>query len=577
MPTVNVLFGDLQRLVGQKLSSNPIELNEILSYVKGELEVFDGDELSIEIKDGNRPDLWNVEGIARALRGVLGIEEGLKEYRVTGDSGIETYVDNDLRKIRPYIGCSVVKGVKLDDEVIRELVHLQDKLDQTYGRRRKRSSIGLYNLDLIKPPIEYRSVKPAEISFTPLESEEEMNLKEILEKHPKGIEYGHIVQKFDRWPILIDSKSEVLSFPPIINSNDLGRITEDIEDIFIEVTGTSYETVLNTLTLVTLSLADRGEQIYSTKVFYPYAFTSEDKGEDVTPRLQTKKIRFKDQYVKQILGLDLDRKTILELLRKARFTVTDSCKDILEVVIPCYRIDIMHPVDVVEDLGIIYGYNKIKPRWPQIITFGKVSDKETFSDLVREIMIGLGCQEVLNFTLDSYENQKERMNLKELNLVNISNPKTLRFTCVRGWLLPSLMSFLSNNTHVEYPQKVFEVGDCVLFDKNTSSGVRDVRKVSFVTIHSSSNFSEGKSMLDALMLNIGFDYDLKMIQHPTFISGRVGRVIVFEEDVGLIGEISPLVLDKWDLENPAVAFELDLDALKVLTSLKEKSDCKDEN
>ncbi len=570
MPTVNVLFGDLQRLVGQKLPNNQVELNEILSYVKGELEVFDGDELSIEIKDGNRPDLWNVEGIARALRGVLGIEEGLKEYRIIGDSGIETYVDKDLRRIRPYIGCSVVKGVKLDDEVIRELVHLQDKLDQTYGRRRKRSSIGLYNLDLIKPPIEYRSVKPAEISFTPLESEEEMTLKEILEKHPKGIEYGHIVQRFDRWPILIDSKSKVLSFPPIINSNDLGRITEDIEDIFVEVTGTSYETVLNTLTLVTLSLADRGEQIYSTKVFYPYVFPYGDKGEDVTPHLQTKKIKLKDQYVKQILGLDLDRKILLELIRKARFAVTDSCEDILEVVIPCYRIDIMHPVDVVEDLGIIYGYNKIEPRWPQMITFGKVSDKETFSDLVREIMIGLGCQEVLSFTLDSYENQKERMNLKELKIVNISNPKTLRFTSVRGWLLPSLMAFLSNNTHVEYPQKVFEVGDCVLFDENTSSGVRDVRKVSFVTIHSTSNFSEVKSMLDALFLNIGLDYDLKRIQHPTFITGRVGRVVVFEEDVGLIGEISPLVLDKWNLENPAVAFELDLDALNELISLKEK-------
>ncbi len=570
MPTVNVLFGDLQRLVGQKLPNNQVELNEILSYVKGELEVFDSDELSIEIKDGNRPDLWNVEGIARALKGVLGIEGGLKEYRIIGYSGIETYVDKDLRRIRPYIGCSVVKGVKLDDEVIRELVHLQDKLDQTYGRRRKRSSIGLYNLDLIKPPIEYRSVKPAEISFTPLESEEEMTLKEILEKHPKGIEYGHIVQRFDRWPILIDSKSNVLSFPPIINSNDLGRITEDIEDIFVEVTGTSYETVLNTLTLVTLSLVDRGEQIYSTKVFYPYVFPYGDKGEDVTPHLQTKKIRLEDQYVKQILGLELDRKTILELIRKARFAVADSCEDILEVVIPCYRIDIMHPVDVVEDLGIIYGYNKIEPRWPQMITFGKVSDKETFSDLVREIMIGLGCQEVLSFTLDSYENQKERMNLKELKIVNISNPKTLRFTSVRGWLLPSLMAFLSNNTHVEYPQKVFEVGDCVLFDENTSSGVRDVRKVSFVTIHSTSNFSEVKSILDALFLNIGLNYVLKRIQHPTFITGRVGRVVVFEEDVGLIGEISPLVLDKWNLENPAVAFELDLDALKELISLKEK-------
>ncbi len=285
MPTVNVLFNDLQRLIGQKLPTNQAELNEILSYVKGETELFYGDELAIEIKDGNRPDLWNVEGIARALKGVLGIERGLREYPIIGDSGIKTYVDKNLRNIRPYIGCSVVKGVKLDNEVIRELVHLQDKLDQTYGRKRKRSSIGLYNLELIRPPIKYRSVKPNEISFTPLESMEEMSLTQILERHPKGIEYGHIVKKYKRWPILIDSKNEVLSFPPIINSNDLGRITEDIEDIFVEVTGTSYETVLNTLTLVTLSLADRGEHIYSTKIFYPYAFSSGNKFEDVTPNL----------------------------------------------------------------------------------------------------------------------------------------------------------------------------------------------------------------------------------------------------------------------------------------------------
>jgi len=562
MPTVNVLFNDLQRLVGQKLPTNQAELNEILSYVKGETELFYGDELAIEIKDGNRPDLWNVEGIARALKGVLGIERGLKEYHIIGDSGIKTYVDKALRNIRPYIGCSVVKGVKLDNEVIRELVHLQDKLDQTYGRKRNRSSIGLYNLELIKPPIEYRSVKPTEISFTPLESTEEMSLKEILEKHPKGIEYGHIVKKYKRWPILTDSKNEVLSFPPIINSNDLGRITEDIEDIFVEVTGTSYETVLNTLTLVTLSLADRGEHIYSTKIFYPYAFSSGNKFEDLTPNLKTKKITLEDRYVEEVLGLKLDRETILSLLSKARFNFIDNCTDSLEVIIPCYRIDIMHPVDVIEDLGIIYGYNKIEPRWPQMVTFGKISNRETFSDLVREIMIGLGCQEVLSFTMDNNENQKERMDLKEMRVVKISNPKTLRFTCVRGWLLPSLMAFLSNNTHVEFPQKIFEVGDCVTFDMKNLCGVRNVRKVCLVVSHSSSNFSEAKSFLDAFMLNIGFEYGLKILKHPTFIKGRVGKVVVSEKDVGFIGEISPSVLNNWSLENPVVAFELDLDVLK---------------
>ncbi|MFQ6074859.1 MAG: phenylalanine--tRNA ligase subunit beta [Candidatus Bathyarchaeia archaeon] len=562
MPTVEVIFDDLRRLVGLELPREVGELNELLSYAKGEVEGLSGDELRIEVKDGNRPDLWNVEGIARQLRGALGVEEGLKRYTVEAFSGVEIDVDPRLQTIRPYIASAVVEGVKLDDEAIREIIHLQDKLDLTYGRKRRRTSIGLYNHDLITPPLRYGASTPTEVSFIPLEGEEEMTLEEILERHPKGLEYGHIVKAHDLWPILVDSKDRVLSFPPIINSNDLGKITVDVENILIEVTGTVYETVLKAVTIVTLSLADRGERIYSVKVNYPYG----EVKTDTTPRLENPKIRVETGYVNEVLGLDLDRESVVALLKKARYGVSQVGDGYIDVVVPCYRVDIMHPVDVVEDIAIMYGYNNIEPRWPQAVTFGGISEREAFSDLVREVMIGLGFQEILTFSMNNVQNLFDRMNLPRQRMVNISNPKTLRYTCLRSWLMPSLVEFLSSNTHVEYPQRVFEAGECVVFDNNSLTGTRDVTKLACLIIHSSASFSEAKAVLDALLLNLGIGYKLEGVEHGSFIEGRVGEILIGGRGLGMIGEISPKVLENWKLENPMVGFEIDLD--KILEQLQ---------
>ncbi len=564
MPTIEVIFNDLQRLVGVHLPREVDELNEVLAYVKGEVEGFEGDELRIEIKDGNRPDLWSVEGIARGLRGALGVEEGLREYVVKSPSGVEIEVDPALQKIRPYIASSVVKGVKLDDETIREFMHLQDKLDLTYGRKRRRASIGLYNNDLITPPIQYRAAKPDEVSFVPLGGGEEMTLEEILEKHPKGLEYGYAVKSYDRWPILHDSAGKVLSFPPIINSDSLGRITESVKNVLIEVTGTLYETVMNTLMLVTLSVADRGREIHSTGVNYPYG-----RPRNVhTPSLSNQKIRLETAYVEQVLGLKLDKDSIVGLLEKARYGVPPTGDGWVDVIVPCYRVDIMHPVDVVEDIAIAYGYNNIVPRWPQLVTFGRITDRETFSDLVREVAAGLGFQEALTFSMSNPQTLFDMMGIRQQPVANVSNPRTLRYTCLRSWLMPNLIEFLSNNTHVEYPQRVFEVGDCVILDEASPTGLRDVRKLACVAAHSTASFSEAKSALDALLLNIGTGCELEGAEHGSFIEGRVGRILVDGKDVGLIGELNPVVLEGWKLENPIVGFEVDLDELFKTISLR---------
>jgi len=554
MPTIEVERRDLEFLLGRKLPDDSEKLDEILSFIKGEVKNIDEEEIYIDIKDSNRADLWGVEGIARALRGILNIERGLKRYEVAGKSGVEITVDQRLKNIRPYIACAVVKGVKLSDAAIRHIMRFQDKMDQTYGRGRRRTSIGIYDFDLVSPPLRYTVSKPNEIRFTPLGFSEELTLAEILEKHPKGIEYGHIVKPFDVWPIFIDSKSKVLSFPPIINSNDLGRVTVDTRNVLVEVTGTMYKTVLYTLINVILALADRGGAIYSVDVHYPY----EGLGTIVTPDLKTEKMHLKIEYVRKVMGIPLSLKEIVDLLERARYGVAEATESEVTVEIPCYRPDIMHPIDIVEDIAIAYDLNRMQPRWPQISTVGGLLRETQLRDLVRELMVGLGYQEVLTFTLTSPEVLFGRMNIPSGRVVEIANPKVSSMTCLRSWLLPTLMEFLSHNTHVEYPQRIFEVGYCVVHDENQMNKSRDIEKLACVTIHSNAGFSEAKSVLDALFTNLGLEYSLEEESHGSFIEGRVGAIIVKSEKIGLIGEIHPQVLQNWGLENPAAALEINL-------------------
>ncbi|MDI6904518.1 MAG: phenylalanine--tRNA ligase subunit beta [Candidatus Bathyarchaeia archaeon] len=557
MPTIEVDYADFERMLGIELHKDLEKLNDILAFVKGEAKPFDEEEgvISVEIKDTNRPDIWNIEGLARALRGFLGVEKGLRRYTV-GKPLAEIYVDSRLRDIRPYIGCSIVKNVKLTDTIIRGFMHLQDKLDQSYGRNRRRTSIGLYDFSLITTPLHYTVTKPTEISFVPLGFEEKLNLKEILERHPKGIEYGYIVSKYPVYPILLDSEKKVLSFPPIINSNDLGRVTEKTRHILVEVTGTMHETVLNTLKIVTLSLIDRGGKAYSAIVHYPH-----ENLEVVTPKLETWFMNLKVGYVNKVLGLQLTARQIAELLGKAGFGVEKIGKGQVTVRVPCYRIDVMHPIDLVEDMAIAYGYNNIKPLWRKLPTTGGVKLEEGSFNVARELMVGMGFQEVLTYTLTNPETLFKKMNCRKERIVEIVNPKVQTLTCLRNWLLPSLMEFLSNNLHIEYPQKIFELGTVMLLDEKRETKTKDEERLAGVIVHANASFSEIKSVLDAFFTNFGLEWRIKEAKHPSFIEGRVGTAIVNGRNVGIMGEIHPKVLEAWNFENPAVAFELNMDRI----------------
>jgi phenylalanyl-tRNA synthetase beta chain len=572
MPTIDIEYRGLEELIGKEWTrtklgnpENPVtfeNLDEYLALVKAEVKGYstEDDVLSIEMKDTNRPDLWSAEGLARGLRCYLGLEKGPRHYTAEKPV-IEVNVDPKLFNIRPFIACAVVKNVQLTDPVIRGLMHLQDKLDKTFGRNRQKTSIGIYNLHLITPPIEYRAVDPRDVSFVPLGFIEKMGLDEILERHPKGIEYGHIVKKNPLYPMLYDSKGKILSFPPIINSNDLGKITEESCSLLVEVTGTLNRTVVNTLNLVTSALVDRGGKVSSATIHYIDS-SGDIQMDVVTPDFGSRTMPLSVEYTNRLLGLKLSAKQIGELLLTAGLGVgkVDDC--CVEAVVPFYRVDVMHQVDLIEDVAVAFGYNNIAGIWREMPTTGKAKPDQQNINIARDLMVGLGYQEILTYTLTNEENLFAKMNTKPSEHVELANPKVATMTCLRSWLLPSLLEFLGNNTSIEFPQKVFELGKVTLPDEAKETKTKDEDWVCGVTTHANANFTEAKSALDAFFRNLGVEWRIAETVHPSFIEGRVGKVMVGDLDVGFVGEINPTVLEAWKLENPAAAFEVN--AQKIL-------------
>jgi phenylalanyl-tRNA synthetase beta chain len=554
MPTIDVNSQELQRLLNLQIDGDMEKLDDILAYVKAEVKGVDEKEgtISVEMKDTARADLWSIEGLTRALRGYLNLEKGIKPYSV-GKSIAEVNVSPHLFGIRPYICCSIVKDIHLCDDIIKGIMHLQDKLDQTNGRNRQKTSIGIYNFDLIKPPIEYTAVKPSDVKFVPLGFEEKMSLDEILERHPKGVEYGHIVKRNPLYPMLFDSEGKVLSFPPIINSNDLGKITEDSRNLLVEVTGTLHKTVLNTLNLVTLALIDHGGKAYSTTINYPQN-SQYTQGTVVTPDVNNKRWSLNVEETNHLLGLKLSPKEISGLLLIAGLGVEKVAADCVSVLVPCYRVDVMHQVDIIEDVAIAYGYNNIESLWRELPTTGCAKPDQHLIDVARELMVGLGYQETLNTTLTNQVSLFEKMNTPPTKPIELSNPKIVTMTCLRNWLLPSLMEFLSINQSVEFPQKIFELGKVTLPDESAQTRTRDENWLAAATTHVNANFTEIKSALDSFMSNVGVEWQIKETSHPSFIEGRVGSVVVNGSEIGEVGEVNPVVLEAWKLENPVAAF-----------------------
>jgi phenylalanyl-tRNA synthetase beta chain len=534
MVVIEIDKNDLKNLIGKDLKDEEIE--ETLFLLKIESKI-SGDKIECEMNP-DRPDMFSVEGIAREMKGFLGIEVGLKKYDVTESNHV---LKKEKAEVRPVIACAIILDVKMTDELIKSLMQMQEKLHATIGRNRKKVAIGVHDFEKIKPPLLYTDV--SDEKFIPLNESKEMTIKEILENHPKGKDYAHLLK--DKYPLIYD-KEGVISFPPIINS-ERTKLTEKTKDIFIDVTGEDERAVEQVLNILVCNIAERGGKILTVKV-------SNNK----TPDLESLQVTIDVEAIDKILGLGLNENQIEEIFKKMRYGARKMKGGKVEIEIPPYRGDILHFVDIVEDAAIGYGYNKIEPLLPKIASIGKQSDLEKLSKKIRELMIGLEFQEVLNFILTNEENNFKKMNV-EGKAVELLNPTSSEYSICRTWLLPSLLKVLAANKHRDYPQRIFEIGDCINFEENAETKTKTARKLAAVISYDSANLTEIKSIVETVMKDIGNNFTIKEYTHPSFIGFRCGKILVNEKEIGFFGELHPNVLEKWELEKPVIVFEIEVD------------------
>ncbi len=547
MPTVEASARDLCNLIGKKLSIE--QLKESVEYAKGEVDAVIEGNLQIDIKDTNRPDLWSAEGIARQLKGNLGIERGLPKYEIR-KSNLVVKIEKSVKRVRPLTVCAVIKEVKVTEDFLIQMIRLQEKVDMTFGRKRKESAIGIYDYDKIHGNIRYYGAEPMKTKFVPLEFKQPLDLDEILELHPKGLEYGHLLKEQKRYPIFEDSKGHILSMPPIINSNYSGKITGKTKNVFIEVSGFDGEIIATALNVLVAAFADRGGKIYSVKIIDSNGKVS------WTPDFTHKKISVDIGEIKKLSGLELKNKKIIDLLRKSRYDAKLKGKKV-ECLCPAYRSDILHQVDVIEDIVIACGYNKIEPLPIKMPCVGRGAEETKYLDIVRELCVGLGLQEVLTFTLTSKNKQGALVGLENGQLVEIANPVSENWVVFRKNIFPELLDFLSKNKHVLYPQKIFEVGKAVELNPKRETRVEEKNKLCIVVCDRRANFTLIKSVLDAVCNNLGLEYKLNSLKHTVFEEGKSAAIVLGNKS-GVIGEIRKNILRNFGLEIPVTVLEIEI-------------------
>ena len=554
MPTLELKLERLERLVGKELDIKQLEYD--LQWISLDLEDINEEEQIIKVEyNPNRPDFSSPEGIARALKGYYEIELGLPSYDVLSGK-IELNVEPIVNKVRPYIVCGVIRDLDLDEDEVATLMNIQEQLHWAVGRDRKKVAIGVHDLDKIIPPYRYTAVKPDSVSFIPLHGDGyPMNLEEILLLHEKGIEYAHILEGKEVYPIIFDSKNEVLSFPPIINGI-ITTVTDNTKNLFLDLTGTDFKAVNLALNILSTTLADMGAKLESVKVNYP------DGKSIITPNLTPEKWEVEIDYINNIIGLNLFPIDIIKCFYKVRMDAKKSKKNgYLDIWVPAFRGDMMHPVDLTEDYAIGYGYDKL----PTTIREGGIGEyhlTQSFSNKIRTIMIGAGYLEVLNFILTNSERHYKYMkqDFKETNHVQISNPVSREYDTTRTTILPKLMETLQYNRSEEKPIRIFEVGDVILLDPDVETGAKREIHLSAVSYHEYADFTEIRSTLDFIMTSLGYNnrFEIKPERNPSYLIGRYGSIYLDENKIGEIGEIHPEVLLNFKLEFPVAAMELNL-------------------
>ncbi len=619
MPVVDVDPDELRYLTGHEDKTDD-ELKSDLFDLGLEFEGWtEDDAFQLEFAP-DRLDRLSVEGVARSLRYHYGDDRGV--YVPNANSAEWTIHVEDQPPERPYVTGAVVRGLDMSEGALESLIQLQEKLHATMGRKRAKGAIGVHDLTMLKGTdlrptddqsssldltggqdpteiseepqdelvgdatvepvggnaITYASADPEEATFVPLESEAEMTPSEVIQYHDTGQQYGDLVADFDRVPAIYDAIG-LFSFPPVINGRRT-EVAEDSRDLFIELTGTDQWTIDHMCSIICYALEARGGTIERVNVEYADDAAGEYAGKTLErPDFETRTKTVSLDRIESLLGVDLHPRDVIDYAERAGLTATERTVDegtVFDVEIPPYRVDVIHPLDIVDDIGRALGFNSLEPTYPDVSTVGGRHERSVLEDAARDTLVGLGFEDLLNFHMINETENFERMNIPEPgdatdatdSLVGLADPVTIQepysedYTILRTWALPSLMMVLENNTHRRYPQDLAEIGLAAGLDDSQNTGVTEHRTVAGALARTDASYEDAKARLQAIAEAFGKALKTPATDHPTFIDGRAADIVLDGETVGVIGEVHPTVLVEHDLELPVAAFEFRLDALE---------------
>ncbi len=549
------------------------EFEHLLSAAKAELDDIPDNLLpeeehviKIELNDTNRPDLWSTAGLARLLR----IHRGGKSNQAQYDSFLSTagsdketenrtvIVDPDLKDVRPFMTAFIITGKPIDAPMLKDIIQTQEKLCRNFGRKRRTVSMGVYRSDLIQWPLYYKAVDPDNTSFTPLGFETECTCTHIINEHPKGKEYGWILQGKKKVPLLFDAKNETLSMAPVINSAHIGAVQTGDSRLLVELTGTDMPSLLLATNIVACDFSDAGYTILPVKIEHPYE-TGFGKT-IVTPRYFQPVTKTTGKAVNKLLGTSLSVSEIIEALeRMDNRVVADG--DSLTLSPPPYRNDFLHEVDIIEDVMMGKTVEFFEPETPHEFTIGRLLPVTQLSRKIKTLMAGFGYQEMIFNYLGSKKDYIDRMNIGGESVIEIANPMSENYQFVRPSIIPSLFSAETVSGNAVYPHRLFEIGKIAYLDEKENTGTRTRQSLGFMTAHPEANFNEAASHVAGLLYYLQMPYTVCETQDPRFITGRQAGILHNGTQIGIFGEIHPQVLENWAVTVPCFAGEIDIEAL----------------
>jgi len=600
MPKIEVNEKLFFNLLGTKYDYDTLEKK--LTCAKAELDekpdmTQSDDErvIKIELNDTNRPDLWSTGGVTRNLRLHAGAKRSdyssfMSKENAIKDCGNRTItVDPELAKIRPYMVSFVISGKPIDDPMLKDIIQTQEKLCWNFGRKRKSISMGVYRMAQIQWPCHYKAVDPDTTKFVPLACETEMTCRQILTDHPKGKDFGWIIKDLPKFPLLTDDKNEVLSMAPVINSATLGAVQVGDKDLMVELTGDNIENLILSANIVACDFADCGYEILPVKVVHPY---DTGMGKEITvPFYFQKTTKASLSAINKKLGCDLTKEQVLDALSRLdndvevkEFDATEKTekylkankKDVEFTVSPApYRNDFLHEVDIIEDVMIGMTLDFFKPQRPNDFTVGHLSDVTLFSRKAKEIMVGLGYQEMIFNYLGSKHDYIEKMNISADNVIEILNPMSENYQFVRPSIIASLLKAESAAANAIFPHKIFEIGKVAFLEPAENTGTKTIQSLGFLTAANNANYNDLASEVATVLYYLDHEYKVVETQDPRFILGRQAGIIVNGKQIGVFGEIHPQVLENWQISVPCVAGELNLEEVMPKSKTVEKVEKKD--